>query len=158
MVSHLLQALEGFLQSQDALSCVRCLVAGRVLHIQDFVLPQYTVEVGALMSTWWSVSWSWLAMAMRTHEDVSFHDWCKCVVIVNTVNLRKTLSNKLSLVARNVAHCIFLRLEDPLQANDVCSWWCFFQSPSASCLQHCKFFGDGLLPEWPVWTVLCLGK
>ena len=48
VVSCLLQAVENLLQSQDMLSHVGHLVAGRVLHVEDFILPHYTVEVGTL--------------------------------------------------------------------------------------------------------------
>jgi hypothetical protein len=110
------------------------------------------------MSTWCSSRPSRLAMAIMVREDGSLRNWRVGVEIVNPLYLAEPLCYKPSFVAHDLARGVLLCLENPLGADDICSWWCMFEGPSAGCAQGGELLSNGLLPERPVGASFCLSQ
>ena len=145
MATRLLEPIKGLDKAQNTCAGIEGLVARGMLHVEDLIVLELTVEVCTL-----DVYLVHLKAEVVGHCDDSVHGcklghWRICVIIVDAADLAEALGNKVGLVANDVAGCVLLHLEDPFGADNICSRQCLLQLPSASCLEHCQLLLDGLL-------------
>ena len=94
-----------------------------LLYIDAFFVSEFSIEKCSFNINLMNL------YVISSHNGKNSMDWykfsnrSKSVKIINTWNLRETLSNQTSLVAYNITYYIFFGLECPLLPNDIDSWW-----------------------------------
>ena len=153
----LLESIQGLAQLKDMPRGI-LRVARRIAHVQYFVGCELAVQVCTL-----DVDLVKFKAKLIGHSDDSARGGKSCnggigIEVIYPLNLAEALCNEPSFVAHNFAQGILLGLENPLGANDICSWWCMLESPGAGCANGVELFTNGLLPERPFRSSFCFGK
>src|SRR5712671_6410780 len=109
-----------------------CLVTRQVLHVQHLVVVQLPIQVRSL-----NVHLVQLKIKMVSHRNNGSGGWesshrCVCVVVIDAIDLAEPLCNQPRFKASDDACGVLFGFEDPLGADDICSWWCLLQDPSPS--------------------------
>src|SRR6266851_1128855 len=125
----LLESLQRLLQAEHHAARAALVVARGVMHEQDFIAGELSIEVCCL-----DIELLKLHVELVSKCEDGVHrsepcDGCVGIVIVHAVNITEALRDQAGLVVDNPPRGVLLCLEDPLGADDIRSRGWLFQVP-----------------------------
>jgi hypothetical protein len=93
-----------------------------VVHVQHLIVVQLFIQVCSLYVNLMQLKSKMVGHGNNGLGGRELGHMCIGVVVIDTIDLAKPLCHQVSLESGDDAHGVLFGLEDPLGANDICSW------------------------------------